>query len=134
MVPRATCAFVTFVARSQAEKAAENLAGRLSVKDTRLNLQWGKPLSAVHGREADTQQYPLAMPMYPSASPHFMGAAHDGAAQAQAYAAYPMMAGAYIPRPVTDPAGAGASRMYYPSMDPQRRGSAPDKRGSGADA
>lgn len=30
--------------------------------------------------------------------------------------------------------GQGASRMYYPSMDPQRRGSAPDKRGSGADA
>jgi hypothetical protein len=37
------CAFVTFVDRGAAEKAAEGLAGRLYIQGQRCRLLWGRP-------------------------------------------------------------------------------------------
>ena len=37
------CAFLTFVERSCAEKAAEGLAGRLYIQGQRCRLLWGRP-------------------------------------------------------------------------------------------
>lgn len=37
------CAFVTFVERGAAEKAAEGLAGRLYIQGQRCRLLWGRP-------------------------------------------------------------------------------------------
>ena len=37
------CAFVTFVSRGAAEKAAEGLAGRLYIQGQRCRLLWGRP-------------------------------------------------------------------------------------------
>ncbi|GBF91525.1 hypothetical protein Rsub_04265 [Raphidocelis subcapitata] len=104
------CAFVTFAARAGAEKAAEELSGRLIVKGTRLKLMWGRPQQAAAGGGA-----PVDPSMQPVASSSGVPGAYGGPP------AYFGLA----------PPGA----MAYPSMDPTAIGArlpAPgDKRGGG---
>ena len=43
VLERRHCGFVTFEARSSAEKAAEELQNRLIVRGSRCKLMWGRP-------------------------------------------------------------------------------------------
>jgi len=43
MVPKQSCAFVTFVKRDDAEQAAQNLHKVLQLHGKRVHIQWGKP-------------------------------------------------------------------------------------------
>lgn len=43
MVPSRACAFVTYMTRESAEKAAEEFSNKLVIKGLRLKLMWGRP-------------------------------------------------------------------------------------------
>merc|ERR1712039_175987 len=43
MVPKQSCAFVTFVSREVAEEAASKLYRLLQVKGKKVNVMWGRP-------------------------------------------------------------------------------------------
>ena len=49
-----SCAFVTYMTRDAAEKAAAALAHQLIVKGTRLKVMWGKPQAPRGGANANT--------------------------------------------------------------------------------
>jgi hypothetical protein len=97
------CAFITFTARASAERAAEELHGRLAVKGTRLKLMWGRPLAPPGG----SGQRPGDPSMQPVAS-------SSGAPPPGAYGGPPAYFGLAPP---------GAGVPLYPSMDPLAAGS-----------
>ena len=88
-----SCAFVTYANRSDAEAAAETLAGKLFIKGQRCKLLWGRPQQARPGGEGGG------------------GGGQDGAQQQQ------QQGGGYfgVPPP-------GQAPGYYPSMDPTQSG------------
>ncbi|KAL4431000.1 hypothetical protein ABPG75_006256 [Micractinium tetrahymenae] len=93
------CAFVTYATRAAAEKAADELANKLTVKGHRLKLLWGKP-----------QQAPQP------AAPGTGAAAAAAAGRSAGAPGFP----SYMPMPAA-PGASGAN--YYPSMDPNQAGS-----------
>jgi len=100
MVPKQSCAFVTFVQRDAAEQAASQLYKILEVKGKRLNLMWGRP-------QASQQSQASAALVAPG--PGGSSVMPDG-------------------MPASTPAIAGVSgvyRPYYPSMDPSAQGNTP---------
>ncbi|KAK1350669.1 hypothetical protein POM88_054590 [Heracleum sosnowskyi] len=60
MVPSRACAFVTYMTRESAEKAAEELSNKLVIKGLRLKLMWGRPeppkLESVVSDEANSKR------------------------------------------------------------------------------
>lgn len=113
MVPKQSCAFVTFVSREAAEEAASKLYRILEIKGTRANLMWGRP------QQTMATQASAAM-------------ATAGVSTTGAPTGWPGTLGT-VPGM---PASSNTYRPYYPSMDPAAMGNAPlegevvDERGS----
>ncbi|KAL5712290.1 hypothetical protein ACHQM5_014479 [Ranunculus cassubicifolius] len=81
MVAQCSCAFVTYVSREGAEKAAEELSNKLVVNGKRLKLSWGKSQIGNCNGGAERQppqhnqyQPPQGVNYYPSMDAHRMGA------------------------------------------------------------
>jgi pre-mRNA-splicing factor RBM22/SLT11 len=104
------CAFVTFAARSAAEKAAEGLGGgALVVKGLRLKLMWGKPVAKREpGATAAAGVQGMPWGALPPGMPPGWGAPAGG-----------MM---MMPPPQMAGGAAGAYAAFYPSMDPAAMG------------
>ncbi|GAB4817663.1 hypothetical protein N2152v2_004709 [Parachlorella kessleri] len=92
-----SCAFVTYANRSDAEAAADALAGKLFIKGQRLKLLWGRPQQARPGGEGGG------------------GGGQDAAAQQQQQ--QQQQGGGYFSMPPP-----GQAPGYYPSMDPTQSG------------
>jgi len=113
MVPKATCAFITFTTREAAEKVIEKLAFTLNIKGHQLKVSWGKPQTVDPSTQAAQNAYPPGMiyAMPPFISPYPMYAPGTG----------------YVMPPFLPPATANqdTSKPYYPSMDPNFLGAKP---------
>merc|ERR1712139_616349 len=53
MVPKQSCAFVTFVEREVAEEAASKLYRLLQIKGKKVNVMWGRPQQTQQGQASD---------------------------------------------------------------------------------
>lgn len=85
MVPKQSCAFVTFVERKAAEEAASKLYKILEIKGKRVNLMWGRPQAPAQGQAAPADGQDAAgqnaaaassstyRPYYPSMDPMAQG-------------------------------------------------------------
>lgn len=86
MVPRQSCAFVTFVSREAAEEAASKLYRTLVIRDKKVSLMWGRPQQSKPALEAGSSSGASGMPgsetggptdvyrpYYPSMDPGAMG-------------------------------------------------------------
>ncbi|PRQ56526.1 putative transcription factor C3H family [Rosa chinensis] len=101
------CAFVTYVTREGAEKAAEELCNKLVVKGLRLKLAWGRP-QAPRVQDEGASRQPDAAAAHCGWLPQVGVPQQDQSAVQQYY---------YMPPP---PSQGGTT--FYPSMDPQRMG------------
>merc|ERR1719408_242064 len=52
MVPKQSCAFVTFVSREAAEEAASKLYRLLQIKGKKVNVMWGRPQQTQHAQSS----------------------------------------------------------------------------------
>eukprot|EP01119_Soliformovum_irregulare_P008324 TRINITY_DN21452_c0_g1_i1.p1 TRINITY_DN21452_c0_g1~~TRINITY_DN21452_c0_g1_i1.p1 ORF type:complete len:362 (+),score=73.45 TRINITY_DN21452_c0_g1_i1:122-1087(+) len=96
IVTKQNCAFVSFLSRDSAEKAAEALYGNFKVKENEIRVSWGKPQSFDGQSSQKTEeaannyfstpsqvQMPpppnprLATPSYPSMNPQRFGTKRD---------------------------------------------------------
>jgi len=115
MVPKATCAFVTFTTREAAESVVEKLSHSLNIKGRQLKVSWGKPQTVDPSAQLpqNAAAYPpgmgYPMPLFP---PYPMFAPGMG---------YPMPP--FFPPVTQDP----STKPYYPSMDPNFLGAKPAK-------
>jgi len=84
MAPKQSCSFVTFVKREEAEEAAAKLYKILKIKDTKVNLMWGRPKASTPGdapagmsgeasSSAAAASSSTQRPYYPSMDPEAMG-------------------------------------------------------------
>ena len=76
VVPEKKCGFVNYASRGDAERAAEALASRLTIKGVSCKLMWGKPQIPVQsstGGEASVPMDPTGEMLYPSMDPSAMG-------------------------------------------------------------
>lgn len=107
------CAFITFVTREGAEKAAEDAAFNLNVNGEQLRIQWGKPPAKKTGenKNAQSNQQPTVMMMAPGVEPPTDGT------NLPAHMAMPM------PAP-----GAVGVKTKYASQDPSAMGSTGPKK------
>jgi len=101
MVPKQCCAFVTFVDREVAEKAAAEFYKILKIKDKKCNIMWGRPQKTMAKAASEAM------------------AAAGGAAGA-AVPGFPGALGGMPGMPASS-----SYRPYYPSMDPMAMGNAP---------
>ena len=117
MVPKSSCAFVTYTTRSGAELACERLHNRLTIKGQRLKLQWGKPQKSRIQGEGQGQ---AAAGVAAGAA----GAAY-AAPQGGTGAAVPVAGGGLAHMP----AAVGSEKVRYASSDSSAWGSKMDGRG-----
>jgi len=142
LIPRQRCAFVEYTLRDAAERAAQTLHNCLIVKGHRLRLTWAtKPKEFM-----PPQHIPITSAPLPFQADRSAGPTEDGYHQIPALPAAPV----YIPPPpgiehrisqqaaaaqesegtgVAPPSKIPPPPLYqsmYPSMNPQRLGSAPD--------
>merc|ERR1719442_335768 len=96
MIPKQSCAFITFVKREEAEEAMAKCYRVLKIKDKKVNLMWGRPQTTAQSQ---------------ASAAIVTGAAGSGGASASG-----------VPG---DFGGGSVSRPYYPSMDPTAQGNAP---------
>ncbi|KAK9839921.1 hypothetical protein WJX74_000404 [Apatococcus lobatus] len=110
------CGFVTYEARSSAEKAAEELQNRLIVRGSRCKLMWGRPQ-----QERNSESAP-AVPanMLPPQVQKDMGATLPFQPAAPSFFNIPGAPGAPPP-----------PRPFYPSMDPESMGTRAQQGGPG---
>jgi len=97
LVNKATCAFITYNKREEAEAAAEALFNKLIVKGTHLRISWGKPQQLEPGE--------------------FQGEFFSGDSSPNYFSLPP-------PGTTSNPYYL-QQRPYYPSMDPNLMGSRP---------
>lgn len=95
MIPKQSCAFITFVKREEAEEAMAKCYRVLKIKDKKVNLMWGRPQTTAQSQ---------------ASAAIVTGAAGSGASSSGAPG---------------DFGGGSVSRPYYPSMDPTAQGNAP---------
>lgn len=73
VVPEKTCGFVTYVCRSDAERAIDTLANRLILKGSKCHLTWGRPRAPQKPTETAPSIDPIENTPYPSMDPSAMG-------------------------------------------------------------
>jgi len=98
-VNKATCAFISYNKREEAEAAAEALFNKLVVKGTHLRISWGKP----HQLEPNQFQGEF---LAGETGPNYFSLPPPGATSNPYYSTIPQ-------------------RPFYPSMDPNLMGSRP---------
>jgi len=112
MVPKATCAFVTFTTREAAETVVEKLSHSLNIKGHQLKVSWSKPSNV------DTT---VQVPQNAAAYPPGMGYPIP-----PFFPPYPMFVPGYPMPPFLPPVNQDPStKPYYPSMDPNFLGAKP---------
>jgi pre-mRNA-splicing factor RBM22/SLT11 len=100
LVPKSSCAFITYATRESAEKAAEALFNNLVINQTTLRVSWSKP---------QTHDGGMAVPPVPVPTNNFFGLVPNFQP--------------FIPPP-PNPA---LNKPLYPSMNPNRMGSKRDR-------
>eukprot|EP00918_Siedleckia_nematoides_P105460 GHVU01230317.1.p1 GENE.GHVU01230317.1~~GHVU01230317.1.p1 ORF type:complete len:375 (-),score=40.54 GHVU01230317.1:1259-2356(-) len=100
MIPRQSCAFVTYVTREAAEAAAAKLHKLLTFNGSNARLLWGRPSSGPPGQSAVAGNAIL---------PNGMPAMYAGVGGA---------------RGMPSSSSSSSSKPYYPSMDPAAMGNA----------
>lgn len=98
VVPKQSCAFVTFVARESAEDAAAKTYRILQINGKKVNVMWGRPQASAQKEASEA-----------------MASASSGAAPSGAPPGMPPGMGA---------GGVNSYKPYYPSMDPSAQGNA----------
>ncbi|KAG6498170.1 zinc finger CCCH domain-containing protein 40-like isoform X2 [Zingiber officinale] len=121
MVLQRACAFVTYTTREAAERAAEELANKLVIKGVRLKLMWGRPQAPKpEGETSDDDAARQGVAFHAGMLPRSVISQQQSNLQ-------PLPPGTENhmqppPNYFNIPAPPQATRLFYPSMDPQRMG------------
>jgi len=148
MLPHKGCAFIQYTTRQSAEMAADRSFNKLTLKNRKITIRWGRPQSQTASIVTDKSMDPVpglpeALPM-----PDFFGLDNSGSgpaakryrSDAPSFQNFPTSSGRppalvvpqipYInptplPLPPVPPNTVGR-KIYYPSQDPQRLGAKGD--------
>eukprot|EP00299_Pterocystis_sp_00344_P007910 c2782_g1_i1.p1 GENE.c2782_g1_i1~~c2782_g1_i1.p1 ORF type:complete len:387 (-),score=60.16 c2782_g1_i1:54-1214(-) len=119
LVPRSLCAFVTYASRESAERAVKKLTGRLIIKGTRLNVMWGRPQGL-----ASASEIPFTNQLEQSGS--VIGQPIEGDPSAIPTTGPINFLG--LPQFPAASSAVAPPTIFYPSMNPNALGSAPQKK------
>ncbi|KAL3981457.1 Pre-mRNA-splicing factor RBM22 [Acanthocheilonema viteae] len=139
LLPNKGCAFISFTTRLAAEKAAERSFNKLILQGRRLKIRWGRP-QAQNTQEEKKRAEPVAGLPNPCPLPDLFDEEMNSSKRARIdhipmpplppAAAYTPPAQLIVPqvpyKGLMSYIPASATKVYYPSQDPQRLGAKGD--------
>jgi len=139
MVPQKCCAFVQFTTREAAERATEKSFDQLTLKNQRIRIRWGASRSDTNQqRNAQNQELDPVPNIANLPTPDFFGFRDVGAPpvpptnkrSADTSESSTSAKRMFVPQVPSTSSGnssqQSSSKIYYPSMDPQRLGAKGD--------